>query len=280
MPDENPIVTHPTGASREQGANDWTSMSYIALRRLTAIYTEGAERYGTSNWRKGLPYSDTVNHLMEHLTKWLSGDRSEDHLAKVAWGAFTLMEHEKTHPEMDDLTEVKKPRRSSRESLRVSTLNVVEAAEELEITSERTKVVAAIIHSTLDNSVLLVKSAKPWFLGWHMPGGKVKHGEASTEALRRELKEELDFTFGNYQFQDLQCALYTNYRHPDGTISNNEVNCFYIRLDRQFVPKLNGESTDARWLPAKKFYDGTLDDLLRIDWTALRNSLDKARIKL
>ena len=64
----------------------------VALRRLAAIYEEGAQTYGEVTYlSRQLPMSVVINHLLNHLTLHEIGDRSEDHFAKVAWAAFTLM---------------------------------------------------------------------------------------------------------------------------------------------------------------------------------------------
>lgn len=73
-----------------------------ALRRLAARFSLGS-RYDdpqkagmippVQNWQQGDAefFVDRLNHGIEHLYKWISGDRSEDHLAAVAWMAFALM---------------------------------------------------------------------------------------------------------------------------------------------------------------------------------------------
>jgi hypothetical protein len=66
------------------------------LRRLALRYTLGATKYGEWNWQKGLPLSDTFNHIIEHLLKAkreiLAGQMyNDDDLAGAAWGIFTLM---------------------------------------------------------------------------------------------------------------------------------------------------------------------------------------------
>jgi hypothetical protein len=90
--DGNPVTVHATGGIRDSREIPYFSdIPPSCLRRLAAIYTEGHRRYGSRNWCKGLPFSDTYNHIMNHLEKYRAGDRSEDHLAKVAWGCFTMM---------------------------------------------------------------------------------------------------------------------------------------------------------------------------------------------
>jgi hypothetical protein len=93
-----------TGAVRSTDANSvrYDLVSPIGLRRLAATYAEGAAKYGDHNWRKGMPFSDTLNHLMRHIDLFRSGDASEDHLAHAAWGLFALMDYQETKPEMDD----------------------------------------------------------------------------------------------------------------------------------------------------------------------------------
>ncbi len=61
------------------------------MERLALRYGMGAEKYGDWNWQKGMPDKVLVNHLEAHLQKWKSGDRSEDHMSAVAWGAFAIM---------------------------------------------------------------------------------------------------------------------------------------------------------------------------------------------
>lgn len=74
-----------------------------SLRRLADLYARGAEKYDDDNWQKGQPYSRAYASLFRHMIAWREGDNSEDHLAGVAWNAFTLMWYEDNKPELDDL---------------------------------------------------------------------------------------------------------------------------------------------------------------------------------
>lgn len=56
-----------------------------ALRRLAIRYEEGAAIHGDRNWQKGFPVSRCIDSAYRHLTQYLSGDRTEDHLAAVMW---------------------------------------------------------------------------------------------------------------------------------------------------------------------------------------------------
>ena len=96
--------TFPTGSQRSK-LDDvrFDLVSPFALQRLAATYAEGARKFGDNNWRKGQPFSAVLNHILNHITLYLAGDKGTDHLAHAAWGLFALMEQEETKPEMNDL---------------------------------------------------------------------------------------------------------------------------------------------------------------------------------
>ena len=99
-----PKETFPTGSQRSKlDGVRYDLVSPFALQRLAATYAEGAAKFGDHNWRKGQPFSAVLNHVFNHITLYLAGDRSVDHLAHAAWGLFALMEQEETKPEMNDL---------------------------------------------------------------------------------------------------------------------------------------------------------------------------------
>lgn len=96
-------VEYITGAKRvEASIPDYTGIPPFILRRLAMVFEEGRVKYTERNWTKGLPTSSTINHLLEHLFKWMEGERQEDHLAKVMWGIVCLMYTERYHPELND----------------------------------------------------------------------------------------------------------------------------------------------------------------------------------
>jgi hypothetical protein len=68
----------------------------VGLRRLAETYGEGAMKYGDHNWRKGIPISNLVNYALAHITAFLAGDRTEDHLAHASWNLFAIMHFEET----------------------------------------------------------------------------------------------------------------------------------------------------------------------------------------
>lgn len=79
-------------------------MSNISfLERMARTYGEGSIKYGDDNWKQGIPEKSLINHAMAHLIQHLRGDKSEDHLAHLAWNIITLMWMQENRPEMLNL---------------------------------------------------------------------------------------------------------------------------------------------------------------------------------
>ncbi len=71
---------------------------WYSILAIGKIFIEGL-RYGRDNWKKGVKdpqyQEERLEHAMLHLLKWKEGDRSEAHLAKVAWFCVTQLELER-----------------------------------------------------------------------------------------------------------------------------------------------------------------------------------------
>ena len=92
-----------TGAVRSadtQGVR-YDLISPVGLRRVAETCKEGAEKYSDFNWEKGMPIHDLLNHAIPHIYKYLSGDRTEDHLAHAAWNLMAAMHSEELWPELN-----------------------------------------------------------------------------------------------------------------------------------------------------------------------------------
>lgn len=93
-----------TGAvrSRDREGERYDLISPIGLRRLARTCHEGAIKYSDFSWERGMPIHDILNHAIAHLYQYLSGDRSEDHLAHTAWNCFAAMHSEELWPHLNE----------------------------------------------------------------------------------------------------------------------------------------------------------------------------------
>lgn len=73
------------------------SLCPTAIQQLAEIHLEGDTRYGLHNWTEGEKANiknDAVNHMLAHLMKYMQGDRSEKHMAKIMWGCAAIIHHD------------------------------------------------------------------------------------------------------------------------------------------------------------------------------------------
>ena len=74
---------------------------------------------------------------------------------------------------------------------------------------------------------------------WEFPGGKVKAGESREQALRREIKEEMDWDiYVGRQIGQVEQA------YPDFTITLTAFDCWARQFDFKLLQHI-----DYRWLP-------------------------------
>jgi len=92
-----------TGAvrSKDAEATRYDLISPIALAAVAETYAEGAAKYSDFNWEKGMPIHDLLNHGIRHIYLYLSGDRSEPHLAHAAWNLMASIHSEKCWPHLN-----------------------------------------------------------------------------------------------------------------------------------------------------------------------------------
>lgn len=96
-------ITFATGAVRsaDRARQRYDLISPIGLRRLAETCHEGATKYTAYNWEAGMPISEMLRHAIPHIYAYLSGDRSEDHLAHAAWNLFGAMHSEELWPHLN-----------------------------------------------------------------------------------------------------------------------------------------------------------------------------------
>lgn len=109
------------------------------------------------------------------------------------------------------------------------------------------EVVAAIIHK--DNSYLATQRGYGVFEGmWEFPGGKIEEGESREEALKREIKEELD---AEVKIEKLLCTV--DYDYPNFHLT---MHCYHCSIGDGEIRLLEHQS--AKWL--------TKDELNEVEW--------------
>lgn len=86
-----------SGAQRDSNINKPFCHNFKGYSRLRFGYhmTKGANKYGDSNWEKGMPNKQYIESMDRHWSQYISGDRSEDHLSAIIFGINGLMDNER-----------------------------------------------------------------------------------------------------------------------------------------------------------------------------------------
>lgn len=116
MPKKN-IRQFKTGAIRDSldGKEDYIeTISWTAFKRYAQYMTSKKEKYGSGNFKKGIPIESYEGSLVRHLQKYLANkyengqtEVNEDHLSAMVFNIFGIM-HELEQGNSNQLTTNKK----------------------------------------------------------------------------------------------------------------------------------------------------------------------------
>jgi len=83
VPDYDDKETNEDGGTQTKVPYAFHLMPPQALLEVAGVLKRGAETYGEGNWSL-IPEDEHINHAVGHLYRYLSGDRSEQHLTNAA----------------------------------------------------------------------------------------------------------------------------------------------------------------------------------------------------
>jgi phosphoglycolate phosphatase len=202
----------------------------------------------TDVWDKRKKIHDILaeNHLQPDETLFI-GDMQHDietarhggvHSCAVLTGYNTLAQLRAAQPDLivEHLGEL-------RRMLEQNGLNLEPAAGEFEETHPPLATVGALIFNAR-GGVLMIRTHK-WSGLWGIPGGKIKWGETSETALRREIREETALKVKNIEFVLVQDCILSRefYREAHFVLLNYTCHC----AGRPDVV-LNDEAREFRWV--------------------------------
>ena len=117
---------------------------------------------------------------------------------------------------------------------------------------KKIRVVAAVMKDKNDKNEPIIFATQRGYGefkgGWEFPGGKIEEGETPQEALKREIKEELDTEISVGDMIDT-----IEYDYPTFHLS---MDCFWCRIESGDL--ILREHEAAKWL--------TKDNLDSVDW--------------
>jgi phosphoglycolate phosphatase len=110
-----------------------------------------------------------------------------------------------------------------------------------------------------EGEVLMVRTHK-WSNLWGIPGGKIKWGEASVEALRREIEEETSLAVTDIEFVLVQDCIHSKefYRDAHFVLLNYTCRCV-----GEPAVKLNDEAREFRWVTAAQALEMPINEPTR-----------------
>ena len=133
--------------------------------------------------------------------------------------------------------------RELREILELNDLHIKPQAKRFEESHAPVATVGGLIFDDTGR-VLMVRTHK-WSNLWGIPGGKIKWGESSEDALRRELREETNLTVDEIRFILVQDCIHSKEFYRDAHFILLNYTC---RAVGEPLVRLNDEAREYRWV--------------------------------
>jgi phosphoglycolate phosphatase len=210
------------------------------------------------------------NHLKPEETLFI-GDMQHDietakhggvHSCAVLTGYNTLLQLRAAEPDL-----IVEHLRELRETLEQNQLHLKPQAKAFEDSHPPIVTVGALIFDEA-GQVLMIRTHK-WSNLWGIPGGKIKWGEASVAALRREIHEETNLEVEDIEFVLVQDCIHSKEFYRDAHFVLLNYTC---RVVGAREVKLNDEAREFRWV--------TIDEALALPLNQPTRLLIEAAVKL
>lgn len=216
------------------GFRDFLEKPYVGIwdkrQKIHEILEENALKAGETLFIGDMQHDiETARHGGVHSCAVLTGYNTLDQL-RAARPDF-IVEH----------------LRELREMLEEDDLHLRPHTRPFEGTHLPVATVGALIFNET-GQVLMVRTQK-WSNLWGIPGGKIQWGESSTDALRREIKEETDLDVAEIKFVLVQDCIHSRefYRDAHFILLNYTCRCAGVPEVR-----LNDEAREYRWVDFKE----------------------------
>jgi phosphoglycolate phosphatase len=222
---------------------------HFAVQSRVTGFGEYLDKRYTDVWDKRKKIHDILveNRLKPNETLFI-GDMEHDietarhggvHSCAVLTGYNTLAQLRAAKPDLivEHLSEL-------RGLLEKNHLSLKPLANKIEESQPPLATVGGLIFNDR-NEVLMIRTHK-WSNLWGIPGGKIKWGETSETALRREILEETGLKVREIQFELVQDCIHSKefYRDAHFVLLNYTCRCSAKKPD----VKLNEEGREFRWV--------------------------------
>jgi len=221
---------------------------HFEVQRLATGFGDFLEKPYLGVWDKRRKIHDIIveNKLSPDETLFI-GDMKHDietarhggvHSCAVLTGYNTLEDLRLAKPDLivEHLGEL-------REILEANGLHIRPQAKQFEEAHPPIATVGALIFNDA-GEVLMIRTHK-WSNLWGIPGGKIKRGEPSEVALRREIKEETDLDVTDIRFVLVQDCIHSKEFYRDAHFVLLNYTC---RCSGRAAVKLNDEAREFRWV--------------------------------